>query len=86
MAKLKMNLIPGYTAKYNVHILVYDEVHETDVEAARREQRFKNPDRRALYEEICRWLRENGCREQVAARRRKNELSTRPRLSIHQAL
>ncbi|MFY7697512.1 MAG: hypothetical protein ACOVQX_01635 [Legionella sp.] len=33
MAQLKMNLIPGFTAKYNVHMLVYDGVHETDVEA-----------------------------------------------------
>ncbi len=56
------------TAKYNVHMLVDDEVFETDVEAARCEKRFKNwsrlwtlnlienlnPDWRALYENICR--------------------------------
>ncbi len=31
--------VPGTssTAKYNVHMLVDDEVHETDLEAARRE-------------------------------------------------
>ena len=64
----KNNLIPGFTAKYNVHILVYYEVHETYVEVARREKRFKNwcrqwklnliedlnPEWRDLYEEICR--------------------------------
>ena len=64
----KNNLISGFTAKYNVHILVYYEVHETYVEAARREKRFKNwcrqwklnliedlnPEWRDLYEEICR--------------------------------
>ncbi len=27
------SLIPRFTAKYNVHMLVDDEVHETDVEA-----------------------------------------------------
>jgi len=64
----KNNLIPGFTAKYNVHILVYYEIHETYIEAARREKRFKNwcqqwklhliealnPDWRDLYEDICR--------------------------------
>ena len=64
----KNNLILGFTAKYNVHILVYYEVHETYVEVARREKRFKNwcrqwklnliedlnPEWRDLYEEICR--------------------------------
>jgi putative endonuclease len=38
----KNKVIPGFTAKYNVHILVYYEVHATYVEAARREKRFKN--------------------------------------------
>ena len=38
----KNKVIPGFTTKYNVHILVYYEVHETYTEAARREKRFKN--------------------------------------------
>ena len=63
----KNKLIPGFTAKYNVHMLVYYEIHETYVEAARREKRFKNwcrqwnlnlieslnPEWGDLYEEIC---------------------------------
>lgn len=63
----KNNMTSGFTAKYNVHNLVYYEVHETYVEAARREKRFKNwcrqwklnlienlnPEWRDLYEEIC---------------------------------
>jgi len=63
----KNNLIPGFTAKYNVHRLVYYEVHDLYVEAARREKRFKNWPRQwkidliekvnsqwcDLYEEIC---------------------------------
>ena len=63
----KNKVIPGFTTKYNVHILVYYEVHETYIEAARREKRFKkwcrlwkinliealNPEWRELYEEIC---------------------------------
>ena len=38
----KNKVIPGFTARYNVQTLVYYEVHETYVEAARREKRFKN--------------------------------------------
>ena len=38
----KNSVIPGFTAKYNVHMLVYYEVHATYVEAARREKRLKN--------------------------------------------
>ncbi len=38
----KNKVIPGFTAKYNVHMLVYYEVHELYIEAARREKRFKN--------------------------------------------
>ncbi|CEK10393.1 GIY-YIG nuclease family protein [Legionella hackeliae] len=38
----KNQVIPGFTAKYNVHMLVYYEMHETYVEAACREKRFKN--------------------------------------------
>ncbi len=63
----KNNVIPGFIAKYNVHILVYYEIHSTYIEAARREKRFKNwcrlwklnliealnPDWRDLYEDIC---------------------------------
>ena len=65
--KLTPGLTPGFTAKYNVRMLVYYEAHETYVEAARREKRFKNwcrqwklnliddlnPEWRDLYEEIC---------------------------------
>lgn len=32
----KNNALPGFTAKYNVHMLVYYESHGTYVEAARR--------------------------------------------------
>ncbi|AMP90175.1 GIY-YIG nuclease family protein [Legionella pneumophila] len=63
----KNKVIPGFSARYNVHILVYYEVHETYIEAARHEKRFKNwcrqwklnlieelnPEWRDLYEEIC---------------------------------
>jgi putative endonuclease len=63
----KNKVIPGFTAQYNVHILVYYEVHETYIEAPRREKRFKNwcrqwklnlieelnPEWCDLYEEIC---------------------------------
>jgi putative endonuclease len=63
----KNKVIPGFTAKYNVHLLVYYETHEAYIEAARREKRFKNwsrqwklnliedlnPEWRDLYEEIC---------------------------------
>ncbi|WP_195911739.1 GIY-YIG nuclease family protein, partial [Legionella pneumophila] len=30
----KNKVIPGFSARYNVHILVYYEVHETYIEAA----------------------------------------------------
>ncbi|MCX7115859.1 MAG: hypothetical protein NTW08_08150 [Gammaproteobacteria bacterium] len=63
----KNKLIPGFTAQYNVHMLVYYETHQTIMEAARRERRFKNwcrqwklnlieqvnPTWRDLYDEIC---------------------------------
>ena len=63
----KNKVTPGFTSRYNVHILVYYEVHETYIEAARREKRFKNWCRqwklnliegrnsewRDLYEDIC---------------------------------
>jgi putative endonuclease len=62
----KNKVIPGFTAKYNVHQLVYYEVHQEATEAARREKRLKNwcrkwklntieqfnPSWRDLYEEI----------------------------------
>lgn len=63
----KNKLISGFTAKYNIHLLVYYEAHEIYMEAARREKRFKNwcrqwklnliedlnPEWRDLYEEMC---------------------------------
>jgi putative endonuclease len=63
----KNKVIPGFTAKYNVNKLVYYEMHDAIIEAARRERRFKNwcrkwkiniieqfnPMWRDLYEEIC---------------------------------
>ena len=63
----KNSVIPGFTAKYNVHMLVYYEVHATYIEAARREKRLKNwcrqwklnlietlnPRWHDLYEDIC---------------------------------
>ena len=65
--ELWSKLIPGFTAPYNVPMLVYYETHSTYIEAARREKRFKNwcrpwkinlieqlnPKWRDLYEEIC---------------------------------
>ncbi len=38
----KNNVICGFTAKYNIHQLVYYEVHRDIMEAARRERRLKN--------------------------------------------
>ncbi len=32
----------SFTAQYNVHMLVYYEIHSTYIEAARRKARFKN--------------------------------------------
>ncbi|VEH33959.1 GIY-YIG nuclease family protein [Legionella sainthelensi] len=63
----KNKVSPGFTAQYNVHMMVYYEAYELYVEAARREKRFKNwprqwkinlieklnPQSRDLYEEIC---------------------------------
>lgn len=63
----KQKVIPGFTATYNVHMLVYYEIHQSYIEAARREKRFKNWSRqwkintieqlnsewRDLYEDIC---------------------------------
>lgn len=63
----KNKVIPGFTAKYNVHMLVYYEMYDLYIDAARREKRFKNwprqwkinliekfnPEWRDLYEEIC---------------------------------
>ena len=69
MARLMLSdeLWSKLTARYNVHMLVFYEVHETYVEAARREKRFKNwrrqwklnlieklnPEWHDLYEDIC---------------------------------
>jgi putative endonuclease len=63
----KNKVIPGFTATHNVHQLVYYEMHQDIMEAARRERRFKNwcrkwkiniieqfnPTWRDLYEGIC---------------------------------
>ena len=63
----KNKVIRGFTEKYNVNQLVFYEMHELYVEAARREKRFKNwcrkwklnlieefnPTWRDLYDEIC---------------------------------
>ncbi len=63
----KNKVISGFTAQYNVHMLVYYETHSTYIEATRREKRFKNwcrqwkinlieqinPEWFDLYEEIC---------------------------------
>jgi putative endonuclease len=63
----KNQVTQGFTAKYKVHMLVYYEMHESYVEAARREKRFKkwprqwklnliekmNPVWDDLYEKIC---------------------------------
>lgn len=63
----KNKVVPCFTEKYNVSILVYYEVHQQYVEAARREKRFKNwcrqwkidliektnPNWSDLYHEIC---------------------------------
>ena len=57
----------GNTTTYNVHMLVYYEIHQSYIEAARREKRFKNWPRewkiniieglnsewRDLYADIC---------------------------------
>jgi putative endonuclease len=63
----KNEVVQGFTSNYNVHILVYYEIHESYVEAAKREKRFKkwprqwklnliekmNPVWDDLYERIC---------------------------------
>ncbi|PJD91364.1 MAG: GIY-YIG nuclease [Legionella sp.] len=63
----KNKVIPCFTAKYNISILVYYELHTMYIEAARREKRFKNwprqwklnlieelnPTWRDLYRDIC---------------------------------
>ena len=64
----KNKIVSGFTATYDIHMLVFYEVHESYIEAARREKRFKNWPRqrkiniiekvnsewRDLYEDICR--------------------------------
>jgi putative endonuclease len=63
----KSKVIPSFTAKYNIHMLVYYEIHIMYAEAAKREKRFKNwprlwklnliesinPMWLDLYDEIC---------------------------------
>jgi putative endonuclease len=63
----KNNFLPGFTAKYRIHLLVYYEEHQTIIEMTRREKRLKNwcrkwkltliekfnPTWRDLYEELC---------------------------------
>jgi putative endonuclease len=63
----KNKVVPCFTEKYNISILVYYEVHQQYIEAARREKRFKNwcrqwkidliektnPNWNDLYHEIC---------------------------------
>lgn len=63
----KNHFTSGFTAKYNIHSLVYYETHGSYIEAARREKRFKNwprqwkialieklnPEWNDLYQSIC---------------------------------
>jgi putative endonuclease len=42
----KQNLVDGFTKKYNVHTLVYYEVHNDILEAITRERRIKKWNRR----------------------------------------
>jgi putative endonuclease len=63
----KNNLVDGFTEKYNVHKLVWYEIHETAETAIIKEKQIKkwkrewklklieehNPEWRDLYESIC---------------------------------
>ena len=63
----KKNLVDGFTKKYNVHNLVWYEIHESAKSAITREKRIKkwkrkwklklieqkNPEWTDLYESIC---------------------------------
>ena len=63
----KNNLIDGFTKKYNVHCMVWYEMHETAEAAINREKQIKkwdrkwkleliekdNPEWNDLYEDIC---------------------------------
>ena len=63
----KNKIIYSFTKKYNVHMLVYYEIHELYIEAAKREKSFKNwcrkwklnlieefnPTWRDLYKDLC---------------------------------
>jgi putative endonuclease len=65
--KHRNNVVEGFTAQYNVHMLVWYEVHETMESAIQREKAIKewkrtwkirrigemNPDWNDLYESIC---------------------------------
>ena len=56
----KHNLVDGFTKKYNVHILVWYEIHETIESAIRREKQLKKWQRKWRIELIERnnkeWL------------------------------
>jgi putative endonuclease len=63
----KNNVVEGFTAKYDVHLLVYYEIHPDAESAITREKRLKkwnrawkvrlieekNPEWNDLYDEIC---------------------------------
>ena len=63
----KNNLVEGFTKKYNVHLLVWYEVHESAESAITREKKIKewkrawklaliekdNPEWNDIYEGIC---------------------------------
>ncbi|MFT3742344.1 MAG: GIY-YIG nuclease family protein [Gammaproteobacteria bacterium] len=48
----KNNVIPGFTAKYNVHQLVYYEIHQTILGAALRERQMKKLSRKQKLDVI----------------------------------
>ena len=63
----KNKLADSFSARYNVNMLVYYEVHDMYIDAARREKRLKNwprkwklnlieemnPEWKDLFEEVC---------------------------------
>ncbi|WP_367608373.1 GIY-YIG nuclease family protein [Legionella sp. W05-934-2] len=42
----KNQVVPSFTSKYKIQMLVYYEIHDTYYDAAKREKRFKNWPRR----------------------------------------
>lgn len=46
MYEHKNNLVEGFTQKYNIHYLVYYEIHESIQNAIIQEKKFKNLVRR----------------------------------------